>query len=390
VKALEKPKPWPDPRYFYAAPTFKQAKNIAWQRILHLIPPWWLSDVSKSELTIRTIFGSELFVVGLDQPQRIEGRILDGGVIDESSDIKPGTWEHSILGTLVTRHGWCWFTGVCKRFGVGAVEYREKYEAAIAGELPDSTGFSWPSSGVLPEEEVELARKSMDERTFEEQFNAKWLNTSGGIFYAFDKEYNVRHCTYNPGNAIIVGSDYNVDPMCWVLGHRKGETLEVFDELFIRNANTENTLKILTSRYANHKGGWEFYGDASSRARKTSATTTDYVQLASNQKLKEMGSTFHYDRSNPLVTDRFAVTNTRICSGDGQRHVFIDPKCTHLIRDLKVRSYKPGTRAPDDSGDIGHSTDALGYILWKLWPLRLARPVGKTSVGIINVGGARG
>lgn len=371
IRYLPVKKDWPDPRYFYGSPTFGQAKATAWQRLLNLTPPNWISSVSTSELTIRTIFGSELFLFGFDRPHRIEGRIIDGGIIDECSDIKPKTFDLSILPTLVWRNGWTWFIGVPKRFGVGAVEYRERYEAAAAGELADSIGYSWPSEGIVPTDYLEMCRKRMDPYDFDEQFNAKWLSASGGVFHAFDPDYNVRPCSYNPGNVIIVGSDYNVDPMCWVLCHRRGGTLEVFDELFIRNTNTEATLKILLNRYPEHRGGFQFYGDASSRARKTSATMTDYVQIASNQELKDKGRTLHYDRSNPPVADRFAVTNARICSGDGQRHIFIDEKCEHLIRDLKVRSYKPGTREVDDVGDIGHSTDALGYILWKLWPLQL-------------------
>lgn len=371
VRFLPIKKYWPDPRYFFGSPTYSQAKRVAWNRLLNLIPSHWITNISKSELKITTIFGSELFLFGFDKPQRIEGMILDGGVIDECSDIRPKTFDLSILPTLVWRDGWTWFIGVPKRFGVGAVEYRERYEQAVAGTLVDSAGFRWPSKGIVPDSYLEMCRARMDERDFDEQFNASWINASGGIFHAFDKDFNVRPVSYESGSPIVVGSDYNVDPMCWILGHRKGERLEIFDELFIRNTNTEATLKILLSRYADHRGGFQFYGDASSKARKTSATMTDYIQIASNEGLKKLGRTLHYDKSNPPVADRFAVTNARICNGEGIRQLFIDPKCKHLIYDLQTRAYKPGTRTTADVGDSGHMSDALGYILWKLWPLQL-------------------
>lgn len=371
VRYLPIKKEWPDPKYFYGGPTYGQAKRTAWQRLINLIPPQWIKDISRSELVIQTVFGSELYLLGLDKPQRAEGMIFDGGVIDECSDIKPKTFDLSILPTLVWRDGWTWFIGVPKRFGVGAVEYRERYEEAIAGTLEDSAGFNWASEGIVPQDYLEMCRARMDVRDFDEQFNAKWINATGGIFHAFDEEFNVRPVAYNSNTSMIVAQDFNVNPMAWVLGHLKGETFEVFDEIWLRDTNTPEALEVLLNRYPDHKGGFQFYGDASSKGRRTSAYQTDYVHIAGNTQLKAIGRTMHYDRSNPPVADRFACTNARLCSGDGQRHIFIDKSCKHLIYDLKSRNYKPGTREADDSGDIGHPTDALGYFIYKRFPLNL-------------------
>lgn len=363
-------KPWRRPLYFYAAPTLKQARRVAWDRLLELVPPQWIADVSITDDRIKTVFGSELFLDGLDKPERIEGQILDGGVVDENSDIKPGTYAKSIHGTLVTRHGWCWRIGVCKRFGVGAVEFRENCKKAANGELPNSAVFAWPSKGIVSEEELEIARAGLDERGFKEQYEATWLTTAGGIFYAFDSEFNVRPCSYDPNLPIVVGSDFNVNPMAWILGHIKGNTFEVFDEIWIRNTNTPATIDELLRRYGTHKGGFQMYGDASARGRHTSAYMTDYNHIAGDDRLRKLGRSMHYIRSNPPVADRFATTNARICSGDGVRHVFVDEKCKHLIFDLESRGYKPGTREADDSDkDQGHPTDALGYVLHKKFPL---------------------
>ena len=370
VRYLPVKKDWPDPRYFYAGPTYQQSKKVAWDRLLSLIPPNWIAgEPSLSELSIKTVFGSELFLVGLDKPQRIEGLILDGGVIDESSDIKPGTFDLSILPTLIWRDGWVDFIGVPKRFGIGAVEYRDICKKAARGELPDSAMFAWPSAGIVPEDYLELCGATMDIRDFDEQFNAAWLSVSGEVFHAFDSEYNVRPCVYDSNLPIIVGSDFNVNPMVWILGHLRGDTFEAFDEIWVRNTNTPATMNVLLSRYGNHQGGFQMYGDASARGRHTSAYMTDYNHIAQDARLKKLGRTMHYIRSNPPVADRFATMNARICAGNGARHVFIDSHCEHLILDLETRGYKPGTREADDSGDTGHPTDALGYVLHKKFPL---------------------
>jgi len=371
--------------YFYGSPTFGQAKRVAWRRLKGLIPPNWITGISESTLTIQTRFNSELFLFGFDIPRRIEGlHWVDGGVLDECSDIKPGTIDLSVLPTMQWSKGWCWFIGIPKRFGVGVVEYQERYEAAVDGTLPDSAGFTWPSSEVMTEEQLAYARATYDERDFDEQYNAKWINASGGIFHAFDKEFNVRETFYDPTLPMIVAQDFNVNPMAWVLGHIKGETLEIFDEIWIRDTNTPEALKVLLNRYSQHTGGFQFYGDASSRGHHTSAYQTDYAHINNDARLKKMGMSMHYDVSNPPRADRFAETNARICDGNGNRWIYVDPKCKHLIYDLKTRTYKPGTREADDSNkDSGHPTDALGYICHKRWPLRLT-PIGNSGIVIIK------
>lgn len=358
-----------DPIYVFGGPTYQQAKRIAWRKLLGLIPVGWLKDVSITELRIETIFGSVLFLIGLDKPERIEGIQIDGIVVDENCDIKPSVIDLSVLPTLTWRNGWLWRIGVPKRYGIGAVEFQERFIKAVTNEVKDEAGFTWPSSEIVPPDMLAYFKQAMNERDYHEQFDAEWLSASGGIFHSFDKEYNVRPCTYEPDAPILVGSDFNVDPMCWTLCHRSGHTIEVFDEIFIRNANTRGTLDILYNKYRHHKGGFQFYGDATGKSRKTSAVETDYQQIQSDGRFKTLGRTVHYLRSNPAKADRFAVTNNRLCDGTGTRQVFIDESCKHLISDLEMRSFKAGSREPADSGDIGHASDSLGYLLFRLWPL---------------------
>jgi hypothetical protein len=387
VLALAQPRPWYDPRYFYGAPTRDQAKRIAWQDLLDLIPDDWIAGgkqgpgVSRATLTIRTVFGSELHVVGLGRPYRLEGSPWDGGVLDESSDLRPKTFDLSIRPAISDRGGWVWRIGVPKRQGAGVTDYREFCERCLAGAYPDGQCFTWPSSDILPQAEVEHARQTLDARDFREQYEASWETASGGIFHAFQQQYNVRPCPYRPQQAIVVGSDFNVDPMAWVLGHRFPDRLEWFDEIFLRNSNTREALNVVWQRYQDHRGGWEFYGDASASQRNTAAAASDYVQIANDERFKRAGRTMHYLRDNPPVEDRFSACNALLENAAGQRRMFIDPRCKHLLDDIQQRCYRPGTRKPADSffrdRQMGHITDAMGYVVFYLFPikLRLDKPI---------------
>lgn len=362
-------------RYFYAGPTIQQSKSVAWDRLIALIPPQWLhkDSINKSELTIRTIYGCEIRVVGMDKPQRIEGVQYNGGIVDESADIKPGAFNKSILPALSHHRAWCWRIGVPKRTGVGVVEYKEAFDNGIS--------FTWESADILPADIIEEARQAVDEITFNEQFRATWESVAGGIYYAFDEKENVRDCHYNSGKEIWVGSDFNVDPMSWVLAHDYKGELRVFDEIRIRNANTQATLDHLYKQYGRHEHGFVFFGDAAGQNRSTTSSTSDYIQIRDDSRFTR--KKILYPSKNPRLKDRFASTNAMLKNAAGKRRVFIDPKCKNLINDLKQRSYREGTCDPDDGAGIGHMVDAFDYVIYAKYKIGWERLLGHApKVGI--------
>jgi hypothetical protein len=385
VRFLPVVKPWEDPRYFYAAPTYNQAKRVAWHDLLALIPKAWILEVSRGDLVIRTIFGSELHIIGLDKPQRIEGTQWDGGVVDESCDVKPGTSDRSILPGLTWRNGWEWRIGVPKRFGIGASEFRDYFYRIEKGEIPGAAAFWWPSSDIVDPAILKIAQQKMDLKDYDEQFNASWVTASGGIFSSFDSEYNVRPCAYKDTLPIYIGSDFNVDPMAWVIMHRYpspgGDFLECFDELYLRDCNTPKALDVLYQKYKHHTAGFRFFGDATGTARKTSAVMSDYAHIARHAGFKALGRTLHYLSSNPPQADKFASANALICSADGSRRFFVDKSCKHLIHDLESRAYKEGTREADVKQKmVGHISDAFCYVVHKLFPVRFPLDTNKSTV----------
>ena len=107
-------------QYFAAAPTYAQAKKIFWQDLkafsLSATHP---RRPSESDLIIFLPNGSEIHVIGLDRPERIEGIPWTGGGIDEFADVKASAWESNIFPALNTVdprrpdfRAWCWLLGV--------------------------------------------------------------------------------------------------------------------------------------------------------------------------------------------------------------------------------------------------------------------------------------
>lgn len=116
-----------------------------------------------------------------------------------------------------------------------------------------------------------------------------------------------------------------------------------------------------------HDAGWDFYGDATGQARKSSASASDYVHIKNDKRFKK--ARVFYPRANPSRVDRFASCNAMFCNARGERRCRVSPRCVDLIRDLEGRSWKAGSREPDDSHpDSGHISDALGYIIHRRFP----------------------
>lgn len=371
VRMLPVKKPWTDPMYFYALPTREQAKRIAWPALKALVPPEWLAcDPSESELVIKTIFGSSLHLVGMDKPQRIEGNQWDGGIMDESCDQKPRAFALSVQPALQHRDGFYWGIGVTKRFGIGAQEFLERYDQYASGELgPGHEAYTWPSTDILPPHKIAAAMRELDPKDFAEQYLAQRQEIGGRIFYAFDRVKNVSaDACYRPGVPIVVGSDFNVNPMAWSLMHVVNGDVDVFDEMWIRNTNTQATLDELFKRYGDHKSGFIFIGDATARSRNTRASSSDYAQIMNDTRFDQ--AQVHYPKSNPSHVNRFASCNRMFCDATGKRRVRVNPRCKRLINDLNERGYKENSREPDDSHpDRGHMSDAFGYPIHYLFPV---------------------
>lgn len=374
VRYLPVKKPWSDPMYFYALPTYQWAKRVAWGPIKKLVPKHWIKNISESEMCIETVFGSKLYVVGMDKPSRIEGNQWDGCVLDEASDTKPNAFSLSVLPALTHKNGWCARIGVPKRVGIGAAEYKEFFERGLRREsLPGTDdvieSYAWPSRDILTEKQLATMRALLSPEDFAEQFEASWEQAGGLIFHSFDKHYNVQPCHYVSSLPIVVGSDFNVNPMCWTLGHVWNGKLYVFAEIMKRNTHTQACLDYLFNCFPQHNAGWWFFGDASAKGRHTNAVFTDLALIKNDTRFVD--KRIYYEDKNPPIVDRFAECNARLRNANGHISVFVDPRCKRLIADLTNRNYKEESREPADFGDMGHMSDGFGYIIHKLWPITM-------------------
>lgn len=366
VVSMPVKKRWSDQRYFAAAPTRDQAKRIFWRDLKRLTPRKWVRKTYETDLCIQTVYGSELWVVGLDKPQRIEGVAWDGGVLDEYANMKHSAWTENIRPALSDRMGWCWFIGVPE----GLNHYKDLVDYAAGGRDPDWGVYSWHSSGILPEAELDAARRVLDPRTFRQEYEASFEGACGRVYYAYDAAIHEDAAVgIDPRLKLLVCCDFNVDPCVWEFVQTDGVSVWVVDELALRDTNTVEMGRKTIERYGRHRAGLALYGDAAGMNRST-AGKSDYAILSElgfrDQRIK---------KTNPPVRDRVNAVNAMLRNTRDETRLKHHPRCLFLRKDLENIEWKEGgAEINKKSHDRTHASDALGYFIESEFPLTVKKP----------------
>lgn len=368
-------------------PTLKQAKRIAWVFLKTLTRPWWLVRPNESELRIFLVTGSTITLGGADNYDSLRGDGYDFVVLDEYADMNPLAWSEVIRPAMADREGRAFFIGTPK----GWNHFKELYDRALS--LMQSGSDQWAAflyrtidGGRVTEREIEEARREMDEKTFRQEFLASFETLAGRVYYNFSREESVNADLIDTGAELLVGMDFNVNPMAAIVGVRAADQFHVLDNIVIPHSNTEEMACEIERRYGAERGrivaadapGAQVvpfiervarpitvYPDPSGKARKTSAKAgeTDFSILRSH------GFQVKAPSKAPLVVDRINNVNALLKSAAGDRKLLIHPRAEELIKALDGLTRKEGTNDIDKSLGLDHITDALGYPVSYEFPL---------------------
>jgi hypothetical protein len=235
--------------------------------------------------------------------------------------------------------------------------------------------FPTITSPFIPEEEIEAARRDMDEKSFAQEFLASFETMAGRVYHAFERKTHVRACPFNPNLPIWIGQDFNIDPMSSVIlqPQPNGEVWAV-GEVSLRSSNTAETVEELERRFWRQKDQITVFPDPAGGYRQHARgdTDLDIFREAGFMKIK-------YRRRHPPVADRVNSVNRMLKSADGSIRLYVDPVCEQLIESLEQTIYKPGGRDIDKDASVEHMADALGY------PIEFQFPIRKVEVAGISL-----
>ena len=242
--------------YFYCAPTYRMAKDIAWKELKKLVPKVWVKAKNETDLRLDLINGSSIELKGTENAMALRGRSLAGVVLDEAAFMDRDVWAEVIRPALADKQGWALF--ISTPDGTASWFY-DMWCFCGEQEWDDWARWSFTTieGGNVAEEEVEAARGQLDPRTFRQEFEASFENLTGLVAVSFgddniDKEVQDLHLM-----PLLLGLDFNVDPMAGICAVKHDNNLYVFDEIMLTGGATtwdftEEVVRRYGGRQKNH------------------------------------------------------------------------------------------------------------------------------------------
>jgi hypothetical protein len=364
-----------DEKYFIAAPTHAQVKKIYWDDMkafslsaIHEKQP------SESELKIYIPNGTEIHLIGLDRPERIEGVNWTGGGIDEIADIKAHAWESHILPALNTvdptradYRAWCWLLGVPD----GLNHYYDMAQYAQTANDPQWAYYHWKSAEILPPDVIESAKRQMSAKQFRQEFEASFETVSGRIY----EDYSTQNHTdrvIQSHEQLIWMHDQNYTPLSSAVGVRDEKNVFLLDEIVLTSAISKQSAIEFVERYKDHKNkNVIIYGDPAGRAGEKHGHSSDYTDIEG--VLKENG--WQYERrvkpAHPSIKDRQNAVRAKIRTASGDISLFVNPVtakwCDKGLATVQLQ--EGSTFQEDQKNQYQHITTAIGYMIDYEFPI---------------------
>jgi len=338
---------------WYLAPTYRAAKSIAWRQRKAMVPPELFADKNEVDLSIELINGSRIELKGGDRYDSLRGNSLSNVILDEAAYIPPDCWEMVIRPALADQRGSAIFISTPAGFN----HFHEWYEQAEHEPGWQTFSYNNIEGGNVPPEEVELARRTLDERTFRQEFEASFQSFSGLVFPEFSDE-NIDDTVKDMGGPILVGLDFNVGIMAGVICSKVGDTLHIWDEIAVKNSNTDEVCLMLRERFPDRE--IVAYPDPTGKARKTSAAgATDHGII------RKYGIKVVAPNAPWAIKDRLNATNWLIKNAVGEVRMFVHPRAKNTIKGFRSVTYKEGADdfIVDKAPGLEHWIDGCGYLI---------------------------
>jgi hypothetical protein len=368
-EAMREPGP-----YFVAAPTRDQVKRIYWQDLKRLS----LSSVlpkspSESELIIYFPNGSTISCIGLDQPQRMEGVLWIGGIIDEIADVKENAWAENISPALDTFNpqkpdykAWCWLIGVPD----GLNHYYDMAEYARVSNDPDWKLYHWKSSDILPEDVIEAAKRRMSLRQYRQEYEASFETPTGRIYEDYSLD-NYTNETIQPHEQLCWYHDFNFTPLSSGIGVIRGLSIYCLDEIILTSAVAKQSALEFIDKYKSHQNkNVVIYGDPAGKAGEKHGHQSDYTEI--EKVLRDNGWTYirKVKPSTRSIKDGQNAVRAKIKNAGGEVSLFVNiVNAPYTHKSLATGTLKKGSTFLEEDSEYQHIGTAVRYFTDHEFPI---------------------
>lgn len=401
----------PETLWFHAAPTYNQAKAIFWKSLkAYTKIVRTKTQPSESNLYVTLDNGSEIHVVGMDKPERIEGRDIswNGCHLAEFGDMKPNAWDNNIRPVLADTKGSVIIDGVPDAVKAGAANHKRLAQYACGGSIPkleDGVGayienpndpdwcfYGWTSADTLDPEELRKIEETTDPFTFRIEYKASFESVAGKVYYAYTPDYYPNgnldtSIEYDKNLPIVMCFDFNVNPMTALLGHIKrnkegNQEWLIFKGYFLKASNTDQLIRRIFDDFPD---SYSYFLTPchSSIARQASQEITsegyktDLLIIKTIAKEYGKNVTIRKRTKNPPIHKGISALNSMLHTRKMRMNPN-DPGVKELMKDCDSLVYKEGTSAIDESDKMrNHISAGARYLCDYYWR---ARPKNDNSL----------
>ena len=240
----------PDGRFAYIAPTYTQAKDVAWLYLKRFSAGIPEVEHRESDLSVILPNGARIRLYGAETYDRMRGLYFDGVVLDEVADMDPRAWPEVIRPALADRRGWAAFIGTPK----GRNDFWTLWNNAQGD--PDWFTLKLPASesGLLDAEELAGMRKILSEDAYQQELECSFDASVVGSYYGrlldtAQEEGRIGGVPYDPAVTVETWWDLGVgdSTAIWFV-QRAGREIHVIDHYEMTGEGLHHYAKVLASK----------------------------------------------------------------------------------------------------------------------------------------------
>lgn len=192
--------------FLYICPTQRQAKDIVWKdpnMLSKYLPKELILRKNEVELTIFLKNGSQIYIRGGDEPDRLRGLNPYGVILDEYAQMKEELYEEVIKPVVSVNGGWVWFVGTPK----GKNDFYKKYRLGLDNPGWQVLHLKASESGIIPKDVLMQVRDTSTEATFLQEWECLFHEGEGVVFRRIRENVKGIYAPPRPGRLYKMGVD---------------------------------------------------------------------------------------------------------------------------------------------------------------------------------------